>query len=283
MELEDKVSIITGGSGGIGKAIAKAFAREGSHLVLTSRTISELEATKREIENLCERRTEIFPADVSQPKDVRGLVDFALKEFATIHILVNSAGIYGPIGLATDIESEKWLEAIHINLYGTFLCIKAVLPTMMKNRKGKIINLSGGGATSPLPRFSAYAASKAGVVGLTGSLAEEVREYNIDVNAVAPGAVNTRLLDQVLEAGETAGMDFLAKAIKQKQEGGTPPEKAAELAIFLASSKSDGLTGRLISAVWDNWREIPEHMDQIVSSDIYTMRRIIPEDRGYKW
>ena len=283
MELRDKVSIITGGGSGIGKAIATAFAREGSHLVLASRTASELEATKREIGNLSAARVEIFPADISQPKQVKGLVDFTLKKFATIDVLVNCAGIYGPIGLATDIDSEKWLQAIHINLYGTFLCIKAALPTMIENRKGKIINLSGGGATSPFPRFSAYAASKAAVVGLTGTLAEEVKEYNIDINAIAPGAVNTRLLDQVLQAGEAAGKDFLAKSIKQKKEGGTLPEKVAELAVFLASSKSDGLTGRLISAVWDNWREFPQHLSEIMSSDIYTLRRIVPEDRGYKF
>ena len=155
MELRDKVSIITGGGSGIGKAIATAFAREGSHLVLASRTASELEATKREIGNLSAARVEIFPADISQPKQVKGLVDFTLKKFATIDVLVNCAGIYGPIGLATDIDSEKWLQAIHINLYSTFLCIRAVLPIMMRNRGGKIINLSGGGATSPLPRFSA--------------------------------------------------------------------------------------------------------------------------------
>lgn len=283
MQLKDKVSIIAGGARGIGKAIAIAFAREGSHLVLTSRTMSELEASQREIESLSVARVAIFRADVSQPKQVKDLVDFTLENFTTIDILVNCAGIYGPIGLATDIDSEKWLEAIHINLGGTFLCIKGVLPTMMKSRKGKIINLSGGGATSPFPRFSAYAASKAAVVGLTGTLAEEVREYNIDINAIAPGAVNTSLLDQVLEAGEAAGKVFLAKAMKQKQEGGTPPEKAAELALFLASPKSDGLTGRLISAVWDDWREIPKHLDEIMSSDIYTMRRIIPKDRGYDW
>ena len=283
MELRDKVSIITGGGSGIGKAIATAFAREGSHLVLASRTASELEATKREIGNLSAARVEIFPADISQPKQVKGLVDFTLKKFATIDVLVNCAGIYGPIGLATDIDSEKWLQAIHINLYGTFLCIKAALPTMIENGKGKIINLSGGGATSPFPRFSAYAASKAAVVGLTGTLAEEVREYNIDINAIAPGAVNTRLLEQVLQAGEAAGKDFLAKSIKQKKEGGTSPEMTAELAVFLASSQSDGLTGRLISAVWDNWREFPQHLSEIMSSDIYTLRRIVPEDRGYRF
>lgn len=282
MILEGKITLITGGSRGIGKGIASAFAKEGSNLVLSSRTKSELEVVKGELETHG-KRVEIFPANVSQPKEVEDLVDFALEKFATVDILVNCAGIYGPIGIVTDIETDKWLEAIHINLYGTFLCIKAVLPTMIRNKKGKIINLSGGGATSPFPRFSAYSVSKAAVVRLTETLAEEIKEYNIDINAIAPGAVNTRLLDEVLQAGEAAGKDFLASAVKQKQEGGVPPEKVAELAVFLASSKSDGLTGRLISLLWDNWREIPQHLDTIASSDIYTLRRIIPKDRGYDW
>ncbi len=283
MELKDKVSIITGGAKGIGKAIAIAFAKEGSHLVMTSRTSSELEATKLEIENFSGQRVEIFRADVSKPKDVEELVNFTLGKFGTVDILVNCAGIQGPIGLTTDIDSEQWLQAIRINLYGTFLCIKAALPTMMKNKGGKIINFSGGGAVSPRPRFSAYSASKAAVVRLTETLAEEVKEYHIDINAIAPGAVNTKLLEEVLEAGEAAGKEEQAKAIRQKQEGGTPPEKAAELALFLASSESDGLTGRLISAVWDDWRESPKHMAEIMSSDIFTMRRIIPKDRGHNW
>jgi 3-oxoacyl-[acyl-carrier protein] reductase len=280
--LKDKVSIITGGSIGIGKAIAAAFAREGSHLVLVARAKSSLEATKRELEALG-TRVEIFQADVSQEKEVQGLVDFTLKEIGDINVLVNCAGVYGPIGFITNLDSKKWLEAIEINLFGTFLCIKAVLPSMIRNRKGKIINLSGGGAASPFPRFSAYATSKAGVVRLTETIAEEVKGYNIDINAIAPGAVNTRLLEQALQAGESAGKDFLAKAVKQKQEGGIPPEKVAELAVFLASSKSDGLTGRLVSLLWDNWKEIPQHLDDIRSSDIYTIRRIIPKDRGYNW
>ena len=280
--LKNKVSIITGGSMGIGKAIALAFAKEGSHLVLASRTKSHLEATKQELEGFGPR-VEIFRADVSQEKEIQSLANFTLKEFGDINILVNCAGIYGPIGFITDLDAKKWLETIEINLFGTFLCIKAVLPTMMKNKKGKIINLSGGGAVSPFPRFSAYSASKASVVRLTETLAEEVKEYNIDINAIAPGSVNTRLLDQVLVTGEAAGKDFMAKAIKQNQEGGVTPEKVAELAVFLASSKADGLSGRLISLLWDSWREIPQHLPEIMSSDIYTIRRIIPKDRGYEW
>lgn len=283
MILEGKVSLITGGSRGIGKAIALAFAKEGSDLVLTSRTESELKAARLELKNISPAKVEAFRADVSQPKEVEDLVDFTLGKFSTIDVLVNCAGILGPVGLVTDVSSEKWIEAININLYGTFLCIQAVLPTMIKHNKGKIINFSGGGAVSPRPRFSAYSASKAAVVRLTETLAEEVNEYSIDINAIAPGAVNTRLLDQVLEVGKAAGKDALAKSIKQKQEGGTPPERAAELAVFLASPHSDKLTGRLISAVWDNWREIPHHLQDIISSDIYAMRRIIPKDRGYHW
>lgn len=282
MVLQDKVSIITGGSRGIGKAIATAFAREGSSLVLVSRTKSELEATKQELANF-NSKVEVFEADVSKEKEVKETVDFTIEKFTTIDVLVNCAGILGPVGFITDVNSENWIQTININLYGTFLCIKAVLPIMIKNKKGKIINFSGGGAVSLRPRFSAYSASKAGVVRLTETLAEEVKEYNIDINAVAPGAVNTRLLDQVLEAGDTAGKKELAKAIKQQQEGGVPPEKVAELAIFLASPKSDGLSGKLISLLWDNWMEIPQHLGDIMSSDIYTMRRIIPKDRGYNW
>ncbi|MFC1928287.1 SDR family NAD(P)-dependent oxidoreductase [Chloroflexota bacterium] len=283
MVLKDKVAIITGGSSGIGKAVTVAYAKEGARMVVASRTKTDLEATRREIAKLTSVKVEVFPTDVSHPESVAGLVEFTLKKFGAIDILVNCAGVYGPIGLVTDIDNKKWLEAININLYGTFLCIKAVLPTMMKKKKGKIVNLSGGGATAPFPRFSAYSASKAAVVRLTETLAEEVKEYNICINAIAPGAVNTRLLEQALAAGEAAGEDFQAKSVKQKQEGGVPPEKVAELAVFLASPESDGLTGRLISLLWDKWQDIPQHLDKIKSSDIYTIRRIIPEDRGYEW
>lgn len=278
MILKDKVSIITGGSGGIGRAVASTFAKEGSNLVLTSRTRSQLEEVRNDLRNYSST-IEVFETDVSSPKQVNDLIAFALERFSTIDILVNCAGIYGPIGLITDVDCDKWIETININLYGTFLCMKAVLPIMIKNRKGKIINFSGGGATSPFPRFSAYAASKVAVVRLTETIAEEVKEYNIDVNAIAPGAVNTRLLDQVLRAGEAAGKDFLEKAIRQKREGGIPPEKTAALAVFLASSKSDGLTGRLISAVWDDWEEMSNRIPDIMSSDLYTLRRVSPQKK----
>ena len=283
MKLVGKTAIITGGSIGIGKTIALAFAAEGANLVLASRTKNELEAAKQKIGQFADIKVEIFPTDVSNSEGVKKLFNFTLKEFPNIDILVNCAGIQGPIGLSADVNADEWLETIKINLYGTFLCSKAALPNMIKNKAGKIINFSGGGAVSPRPRFSAYAASKAAVVRLTETLALEYKEYGLDINAIAPGAVNTRMLDETLKAGERAGKEAQYQSIKQKQEGGVPAEKVAELVVFLASSQSNGLTGRLISFLWDRWRDIPQHLDEVMSSDIYTMRRILPKDRGYYW
>ena len=161
---------------------------------------------------------------------------------------------------------------------------KTSLPYSRQIKYGKVIQLSGGGATSPLPFISAYAASKAGIVRFMETLAEEVREDNIDINSIAPGALNTRLLDEVLEAGpDTVGRTFYDRAIKQKENGGAPLEKAAELSVFLASSASDGITGKLISAIWDPWQDFPEHLQTLTESDIYTLRRIVPKDRGMDW
>jgi len=282
MLLDGKVAIITGGSLGIGLAISKAFVKEGSNLIVASNDKSEFENT-RALSRISTAHVETFQADVSQPEDVKRMLDFTLDKFGTVDILVNCAGIYGPIGLITEIDVKHWLATININLCGTFLCMRAVLPTMMKKNKGKIVNMSGGGGASPLPRFSAYGTSKAGVIRLTETIADEVKDYKIDINAIAPGAVNTRLLEQALAAGDAAGQAFKAKVIKQKQEGGVPPEKVAELAVFLASSESDGLSGRLVSLLWDKWKDSQEHLEEIMKSDVYTMRRIIPEDRGYKW
>ncbi|MDD4924675.1 MAG: SDR family NAD(P)-dependent oxidoreductase [Dehalococcoidales bacterium] len=279
MQFKGKVAIITGGSLGIGLAMSKAFAAEGANLVVVSNDKTQFENVK-EITGV---RIETFQADVSKPEEVDNMVKFTLEKFGTVDILVNCAGIYGPIGLMTDNDVRHWLATININLCGTFLCMRAVLPVMMKKNRGKIVNMSGGGGASPLPRFSAYGTSKAGVIRLTETIANEVKDYKIDINAIAPGPVNTRLLDEALTAGDAVGADFKAKILKQKEEGGVPPENVAELAVYLASSEADGLSGKLVSLLWDNWRDSKKHLEDIKKSDVYTMRRIIPKDRGFKW
>jgi 3-oxoacyl-[acyl-carrier protein] reductase len=201
-------------------------------------------------------------------------VTAAVAQFGEIDVLINCAGIYGPIGPLVENDLTAWAETIQINLMGTVFCLHAVLPHMIKRRKGVVINLSGGGAVSPFARFSAYSTSKAGVVRLTETIAEEVKGFDIRVNAIAPGAVNTRLLDQVLEAGERAGKEFYSKSKEQKNKGGTPPEMASELAVFLASPAAQGITGRLISAVWDDWKALPLQTEELSKSAMFTLRRI---------
>jgi NAD(P)-dependent dehydrogenase (short-subunit alcohol dehydrogenase family) len=222
--------------------------------------------------------------DVSDPADSEELVEAALRRFHRLHVLVNNAGVYGPKGTIDEVDWNEWAAAIRVNLLGSVLMARAALPHFKSHRYGKIVQLSGGGATAPLPRISAYAASKAGIVRFAETLAEEVREFSIDVNSIAPGALNTRLLDEVLEAGPAkVGQDFYERAVRQQTEGGTPPERAADLAVFLGSSLSDGITGKLISAVWDPWETLADHVAELRSGDVYTLRRIVPKDRGLDW
>jgi NAD(P)-dependent dehydrogenase (short-subunit alcohol dehydrogenase family) len=274
MRLKNKIAIVTGAGRGIGKAIALAYADEGANVVTISRTLSEIEKTSEQI-RANGRRAIAIRADVSNVGEVEDAVSLVIKEFGKVDILVNVAGSQGPIGPIIENDINHWIQTVQVNLIGTFLCIKVVLPIMIKQGSGKIINFSGGGATSPRPYFTAYAASKGAVVHLTESLAEELKRYNIQVNAIAPGAVNTDMLDQVLKAGLLAGEHEFKKAQEQLEKGGAPIEKPARLAVFLASNESNGLSGKLISAVWDNWQNMATQINEIMSSDIYTVRRVI--------
>ena len=286
MKLKNKVSLITGASQGLGKAIAHAFRKEGAHVAICARDSNLIESVAAELRAHSVIDQKVFAAtcDVSSFEQVERLFSDLSDCLGSVEILVNNAGVYGPKGGSENVPFEEWARAIEINLYGTFLPCQFAIRHMKGLGRGKVINLSGGGATAPLPRISAYAASKAAVVRLTETLAEELREFFIDVNAIAPGPLNTRLLGEVLSAGSDAvGKAFYEKSLKQLDSGGVPLEKAASLCVYLASEFSDGITGKLISAQWDPWDKLHEFRDQLAQSDVYTLRRIVPEDRGLKW
>jgi NAD(P)-dependent dehydrogenase (short-subunit alcohol dehydrogenase family) len=286
MKLSGINAIVTGANQGLGFEIARRFVLEGASVAICSRDVAKLAKAAEQLRTEAKSGQKIvsLACDVSEPKAVDEFIAAAISAFGAIQVLVNNAGVYGPKGPSESVDWEEWKRAVEINLYGVMLPSRAIIPHFRKQGCGKIINLSGGGATQPLPMISAYAASKAAVVRLTETFAEELRGARIDVNAVAPGALNTRLLDEVLSAGpETVGSAFYQKAIKQKESGGTPLDLGAGLCAWLASSESDGITGKLLSAQWDPWKDLATKRDQLAKSDIYTLRRIVPEDRGMKW
>jgi NAD(P)-dependent dehydrogenase (short-subunit alcohol dehydrogenase family) len=286
MTLADRNAVITGGNQGLGLAIAKAYVTAGARVLICARGEELLEDARRALVQTAGREQAVAtePADVSNPDDVTRLVARALAIFPQVHILVNNAGVYGPMGPIETVDWTEWARAMEINVHGSVLPCRALLPHFKERGYGKIIQVSGGGATNPLPRVSAYAASKAAVVRFAESLALEVKAFNIDVNAIAPGALATRMLDEVLAAGpDTVGQDFYDRMVKTKEQGGTPLEVGAALAVFLGSAASDGITGRLLSAVWDPWEQLASHREDLDRSDIYTIRRIVPKDRGLTW
>ncbi len=212
------------------------------------------------------------------------IIGEARRVWDRIDVLVNNAAILGPIGNVWENDWEEWQTTIRVNLLAPVELCRACVPWMIAHRQGKIITLSGGGATGPRPNFSAYATAKTGLVRFSEILAHEVSKMNVQVNCVAPGAMNTAMLQAVLDAGlEKAGAIEYAQAVKRAEEGGALPQRAADLCVFLASPAGDSITGKLISAVWDPWESLPEHIDDLKDSDIYTLRRIVPRDRGKSW
>ena len=284
--LTGRAALITGASRGLGLAIARRFVEAGADVFLCGRDADQLEEARRSLTARAPGRHRVLaaPADVSREADVAGVTEAALAAFPSLHVLVNNAGVYGPMGSIERIDWDTWTRAIEINLFGSVLMARALVPRFKARNSGKIIQLSGAGATKPLPNISAYAASKAAVVRFAETLAEELRPHHVDVNAVAPGALNTRMLDEVIASGPDAvGRAFYERSLEQRSQGGIPLERGADLCVFLASAASDGITGKLLSTLWDPWESLADHHADLARTDVYTIRRILPEDRGLPW
>jgi len=284
--LQGRTAIITGASQGLGLEIATQYVAAGASLIICARDEGMLskaaDVLKRSASN--DQVISHIVADVAKSEAVDALIDFAIDKMGRIDILVNNAGIYGPKGPTDSVDWAQWVQAINVNLLGSVLMCRAVITHMKRQGYGKIVQLSGGGATNPLPNLSSYAVSKAGIVRFIETLAIEAAEYAIDANAIAPGALNTRMLDEILASDpEAVGKEFYERALQQKASGGAGLEKGARLAVFLGSADSDGITGKLISAIWDPWEELDRYKADLEDSDIYTLRRIVPSDRGLDW
>ncbi len=283
--LDNKVAIITGGGHGLGFEIAKKFASHGARLMICGRDESSLKKASDELNSSFKNNCcDYFICDVAIEKDIKDLVKKTLDKYNSISILVNNAGIQGAKGRLEETNIDNWKKTIEVNLFGSVMMCKEIIPIFRENNYGKIIQLSGGGATQPSPFLSSYAVSKVGIVRFIETIAVELEGTNIYANCIAPGAINTGMVDEILSAGpDIIGENLYLKSLQQKTSGGSSPEHCANLAVFLASSISDGITGKLISALWDNYHDWPKHTKTLAESDIYTLRRIIGNDRGFDW
>jgi len=243
MKLQNRVAIITGGGRGLGRSVALAFGKEGAKVVVAARTREEIEHVAEELRSL--RKDAIaIPADVSSEDQVNQMVRKALEAYSTIDILVNNAGARGPIAPIHEISLAEWEQTVRVNLTAAFLCTKAVIPVMIKKKEGKIINVAT--TMTPRPNLTPYMVAKAGLIHLTKQLSRELKDYNIQVNAIHPGVMDTQMQEEIRKAGAKAiGTDMFERL---KEEGILhPPSEPAKLVLFLASRAADGITGEYLS------------------------------------
>ncbi len=272
--LEAKQIIISGGSAGIGRAIARQCAAEGATVILVARAQNLLEEALEQARRISPKEHRAYSLDVGDWEAVRGFAEWVKREKLSPNGLVNCAGIFGPIGKTTEVDMREFAAAVQINFLGTVYMCHALAPLLNGAGRKKIVNCSGGGGTFAFPNYSAYATSKVAIVRFTENLALELAEDRVDVNCIAPGFVVTRLHEQTLAAGVERAGAFYQNTQKQMAAGGVPPEKSAELSVFLLAPESDGITGKYISAPWDPWREPAFQKRLKTDKDFAALRRV---------
>jgi NAD(P)-dependent dehydrogenase (short-subunit alcohol dehydrogenase family) len=268
--IRDKSVLITGAGRGIGKRLAMGFAEAGARVGLLARSQAEIDLAKLEIEQAGGNALRLR-ADVRDLEQMCAAVDRMHAVFGGLDILIAAAGVPGPIGSILSTKPKAWTEAIEINLIGVVNSCRAALPPMIEKRSGKIIVLAGSGAATSRPHFTAYAASKAAVVRFAECLADEVRDDNVQVNCIMPGATHSHMTDEILHAGEArAGLKEIEEAEQVRITGGVKPEKQTQLALFLASDSSNHISGKLIQ-VNDDWKRFEKDN---MKPELYTLRRV---------
>ena len=261
--------LITGGARGIGWHLTAGFLADPQYqVVVCARNTDSLAKAENDFADFRDRLT-LLQADVGREEDVERMIKRINLEKNSLHVLINNAGIYGPIGDIADISSSAWLEAVNINLMGVFYTCKHAVPLMRKTGFGRIINLSGGGATKPMPGYSAYCSTKAAVVRFSETLAQELHEDGIFVNSIAPGFIATDIHQATLKSRHPVIGSFLQQTEAKMKSGGDDPNRAVKLALHLASEKCT-LSGKLISAIHDPW----DHDEQNFTPNYWTLRRI---------
>lgn len=283
LDLSNKNILITGGSMGLGYAAAEACLQANGRVVICARNQDDLDAAVSRLKADGHQNIAGITTDVTKQEEIETALNKVESQFGPLNAVIHSAGIYGPIGPITEVNPQEWLDVMQINLFGTFLVVRQTCLRLQKNGGGRIALFSGGGAASPFPNYTGYACSKVGVVRLTETIALEMAPHNIEVNCIAPGFVITRLHQQTLAAGNLAGEKFLDATKNQIEKGGVPASVGGSAAAFLISDQAKGITGKFVAAPYDGWKDWPEHLEELKSTDIFTLRRIMPKERGMDW
>jgi NAD(P)-dependent dehydrogenase (short-subunit alcohol dehydrogenase family) len=268
--------LLTGSSSGIGQHLARHLIAQ-QHEVWGWARSSQDKLAQELGRNFHHTRCDV--ADWAQVQTAAAEVE---RHWGRLDGLITCAGLQGEIGRTVTTDPIGWSATVAANLNGTYHCIRALHPLLQASeRRAKIVCFSGGGATKARSHFSAYAVAKTGVVRLVENIAEEEKTAPLDINAVAPGAINTRLTEEVIQRGpEVVGMAEFQAALKQRETGGGSMAKVTGLVDWLLSPQSDGISGRLLSAPWDPWWDLGRHTAEVGQSDVFTLRRIVPADRG---
>lgn len=268
-QLEKKNVLITGSGRGIGKRLAIGFAQQGANVGLLARSRAELELTQLEIQQAGGSAIRLR-ADVCNYAQLRAAADRMRANLGEIHALVCAAGSQGPVGPIWEASPKTFAVTVETNILGVMNAVRAILPHMIEHRSGKIIVLSGGGSIRPRPHFAPYAATKAALLRFVESVAEEVREHNIQINCLGPGSTYTHMTDQILKAGDKAGWKESEEALKVRMTGGALAEDQIQLALFLASEESNHVNGKMIH-IRDDWRRL---LKDTIHPELYTLRRV---------
>ncbi len=276
----NKTIIITGANQGIGFEIAKYFYSKGCNLILCARNKKKLLSVKKKLTTKFQNKLLLEQLDVSKKRQVDKFYIKILNKKIKIDILINNAAILGPKGPTETLNWNQWKKTLEVNLIGSIYMINKIIPHFKKNKYGKILQLSGGGATSSFPFFCPYSVSKTGIVRFIENISIELKDYNIYANSIAPGPVVTNMLKKVIKAGpKKVGADYYNKTKEIIKKGGTDINKILNLVEFLAHKNSDRITGKLLSAVWDNLEIFRKKKKKLNNSDFGTLRRITLKDK----
>jgi NAD(P)-dependent dehydrogenase (short-subunit alcohol dehydrogenase family) len=283
MTLQGKNILITGGSMGIGLATARICLQKKGKVLICARTALDIEKAVKQLNQEGHKDIIGKVADVTKEEEIGAVIDELENRFGPLSATIHAAGVYGAIGPITLVNPQEWFDAIRINLFGSFLVARLSCQRFQKHGGGRLVLFSGGGAAGPFPNYTSYACSKAAVARLAETIAQEMAPHHIEVNCLGPGFVVTRLHQQTLLASDQAGKEFVEKTKAEIAKGGVPAEVGASAAAFLISDEAKGITGKFIAAPYDSWKDFPQKIKELKESDIFTLRRIVPKDRGMAW